>query len=525
MTRLIITLFGLIGLFVGATLFEWRHIYFILGFVIVLIFIAFYDFFQTRHTILRNFPVLGHFRYILEFIRPEIQQYFIASNQNERPFSRETRNLVYQRAKGIRDTIPFGTQHDIDEPGYESIRHSLNPTHIDPSETRIWIGDKECTQPYHASRLNVSAMSFGAISKNAILALNKGAKLGNFAHNTGEGGLSPYHLEGGGDIIWQIGTAYFGCRTHDGQFDPVLFREKAQHPHVKMIEIKLSQGAKPSHGGVLPAAKISEEIALIRGIHDRSKDCISPPTHSTFSDPKGLLNFIAQLRELSGGKPVGFKLAIGIRSEFLSICKAMLAYHILPDFITVDGAEGGTGAAPVEFSNRLAEPINEALLFVHYALKGVNLRDPIRILASGKISTGFDMIAKMALGADLCYSARAMLFSLGCIQALQCNTNACPTGITTQNPRLVRGLVVNDKYKRGANFHQGTLKSMLELAGAMGVKHLDDLTPAYLNHRINFAASKSYAELYERIKTGDLLKNTVPHSFARDWALASADTF
>jgi len=525
MKRLVIIIAALIGLFVLIAFLEWRYLAFVLAVVVLLIAIGIYDFFQTKHTILRNFPLIGHFRYILEFIRPEIHQYFIADNLNERPFNRATRSLIYQRAKGMRDTIPFGTQDHVDEPGFESIRHSLKPTIISETESRILIGGDQCRKPYLASRLNISAMSYGALSKVAIEALNKGAKIGGFAHNTGEGGLTPYHLSGGGDIILQLGTAYFGCRTKDGKFDETQFIEKSNLDQVKMIEIKLSQGAKPSHGGLLPAAKINAEIAHIRGI-EADKDCLSPATHSEFSTPIELCHFIQKLRQLSHGKPVGFKLCIGLRSEFLGICKAMLATKIHPDFITIDGAEGGTGAAPVEFSNYVGEFINDALIFVNNALVGIGLRDKIKIIASGKVTNGFQMLTKLALGANICNSARGMMFALGCIQSLQCNANTCPTGITTQNTHLMRGLVVADKCIRVANFHHNTIKSLLELAGAVGVEHLDDLSLHHIYHRINHAESVTYADLSTSLKPNSLLTNTdIPEKFAKHWQAASAEHF
>ncbi len=527
MRRLVVIIAALLVLFILYSLFDSSHVfhlYFALGILCVLVLIGIYDFFQKKHSIKRNFPLIGNFRYLLEFIRPEIHQYFIANNQNERPFSRETRSLVYQRAKNIRDTIPFGTQHCVDTPGYESARHSLNPTVISEEQSRISIGGSGCSQPYSASRLNISAMSFGALSKNAIIALNKGAKLGGFGHNTGEGGLTPCHLAGGGDIFWQIGTGYFGCRTKDGKFCPNKFSDNAQRPEVKMIEIKLSQGAKPSHGGILPAAKVTKEIAEIRGVH-MGQDCLSPPQHAEFSNPIELLTFISKLCELSGRKPVGFKMCMGERSQFLGICKAMIETGIYPDFITIDGAQGGTGAAPVEFSNYLGESVNDALIFVNNALVGLNIRDKIRIIASGKITNGFDMLCKLALGANICNSARGMMLSLGCIQSLQCNANTCPTGVATQNPMLMRGLVVKDKYKRVANFHKNTIHSFLELAGAVGVHHLDDLNPSHIYHRINYAECKRYDELYEIIEPGSLLDGNCPKCFERDWLAANATHF
>lgn len=524
MKRFIVSVVIIIGLFLIFSIFEWRTIIFGLAVCILLLLIGIHDFFQKQHTIPRNFPVIGHLRAMLEFIRPEIRQYFIASNEDERPFNRETRSLVYQRSKGMLDTIPFGTQHDINVPGYDSVRHSIVPTKISEEDSRVLIGNMGCKHPYLASRLNISAMSFGSISKNAVLALNKGAKIGNFALNTGEGGLSSYHLQEGGDLIWQLGTAYFGCRQYDGSFDPHLFQEKAKHPQVKMIEIKLSQGAKPSHGGILPAAKITQEIADIRHIK-MGEDCISPPCHSEFSTPEGLLYFVQRLRELCDYKPVGFKLAIGNRSEFLGICKAMLKTNIFPDFITIDGAEGGSGAAPLEFCDYMGEPLDDALVFVNNALIGTGLRNKICLIASGKITNGFDIVSKIALGADLCNSARGMMFALGCIQSLQCNTNTCPTGITTQNPRLMRGLVPEQKYIRVANFQKATLKSALELAGAMGIKCFKDLDASYLFQRVNYSLAKPYSDIYEILQPNALLQEPIPDSFKRYWDDASAEKF
>ena len=409
----------------------------LLAFVVVgpITLVGVYDMFQTKHSIRRLYPVLGHFRYLLESVRPEIQQYFVESDTDGTPISREFRSLVYQRSKGDRDTRPFGTIFDVNRPGYEWLNHSLqskHPTDVDP---RIKFGGPDCAKPYMASPLNISAMSYGALSKNAILALNKGAKIGGFSHNTGEGSMSPYHLEHGGDIVWQIGTGYFGCRDDDGNFNPDSFKENASKDVVKMIEIKLSQGAKPGHGGILPAAKLTEEIAKIRHV-PMGADVVSPPTHSAFSTPKELLSFVKQLRELSGGKPVGFKLCIGRKDEFLSICKAMVETGITPDFITVDGGEGGTGAAPTEMTNSVGTPIRDALIFVNSALLGIGVRDQVRIIASGKMFSAFHILRTLALGADTVNSARGFMLSLGCIQARTCNTDHCPTGIATQNPSL-----------------------------------------------------------------------------------------
>ncbi len=442
--------FGVVSLALLLVLVMLHDARWFVAFLIPIIIIWVYDLLQKKHTILRNFPVLGHIRYMLEFLRPEIQQYFIANDEEERPFNREIRSIVYQRAKNIRDTVPFGTERDILEIGYTWVLHSLDPKRVSEVEPRISVGGPDCKKPYNASRLNISAMSFGALSANAIMALNKGAQLGGFAHNTGEGGLSPYHLQGG-DVIFQLGTAYFGCRDDQGHFDESEFTIEANRDEVKMIEIKLSQGAKPSHGGILPAAKLTLEIATVRKVK-MGHDVLSPPAHSAFNSPTGLLQFVKKLRDLSGGKPIGFKLCIGRKDEFLGICKAMLETHILPDFITVDGAEGGTGAAPLEFTNNVGEPLETGLVFVHNALVGINLRDKIRIICSGKVASGFDLVEKIALGADMCNSARAMMMAVGCVQSKQCNANTCPTGVATQNKRLQRGLVVDEKKNRAANF-------------------------------------------------------------------------
>ncbi len=482
------------------------------------------DVLQTRQAVRRNFPVIGHGRYLMELIRPEINQYFIESNNDGKPFSRNDRSVVYQRAKGELDTLPFGTQRDVYAVGYEWINHSLAPVHPDALASRVIVGGSACTQPYSASIFNVSAMSYGSLSKNAVLALNGGAKLGGFAHNTGEGGLSPYHLEPGGDLIWQIGTGYFSCRTPTGDFDPEAFAERATLPNVKMVEIKLSQGAKPGHGGILPAAKLTPEIVQIRRVVP-GQDVISPPAHTAFSTPIGLLEFVQQLRELSGGKPVGFKLCVGKRHEFLGIVKAMLETGIRPDFITVDGSEGGTGAAPLEFSDSVGTPLNEGLSFVHYALVGAGLREEIRVIASGKVNTGFQMATKVALGADMCNAARAMMFALGCIQALRCNTNRCPTGVATQDPELVHGLHVGDKTQRVARYHRETVKSFFEVLGAAGIREPQELKPWYVMKRVQPGVVQSYHELYPPTEPGAFLSSTVTGCLAHDWNLARADRF
>ncbi|MEM1244043.1 MAG: FMN-binding glutamate synthase family protein, partial [Pseudomonadota bacterium] len=468
--------------------------YWWLIFIVPLFLLGLYDILQKHSNILRLFPVLGHLRYWLQDIRPQIQQYFIETNQNGMPFSREERDLVYARSEKRNDTLPFGTQRDVHASGFDSINHSLSPKKVEQTEARVVVGNHLCKKPYDASRLNVSAMSFGAISKNAVRALNRGAKMGNFAHNTGEGGLSQYHLQEGGDIFWQIGTGYFGCRSKQGNFDAAQFQDKSQHEQVKMIEIKLSQGAKPAHGGILPAAKVSEEIAKIRGV-EIGEDCISPPAHTAFNSPKGLLEFVAKLRELSGGKPTGFKLCLGRRVEFHAICKAMLETEIYPDFITVDGAEGGTGAAPVEFTDFIGVPLNEGLYFVHNSLVATNLRQHLRIIASGKIINGFDMVCKIALGADMCNSARGMMFSLGCIQSRRCHTNMCPTGVATQKPERVYALNIDDKAPRVRNFHDATIESFLEVLGAAGLDKVKGLTPAVVFKRKSDEV-KHYDEIF-----------------------------
>lgn len=492
-------------------------------FLAPLIMVWAYDLIQKKRSLLRNFPVLGHMRYLLEFIRPEIQQYFIANDEEERPFNREIRSMVYQRAKNVRDTVAFGTDRDILQVGYTWVLHSLAPKHVSEVEPRILVGGPDCTKPYSASRLNISAMSFGSLSANALMALNKGAQLGGFAHNTGEGGISPYHLQGG-DIIFQIGTAYFGCRTDQGGFDEKEFAIEANREEVKMIELKLSQGAKPSHGGILPAAKLTPEIARVRKVQ-LGRDVISPPAHSTFSSPIGLLQFIKRLRELSGGKPVGFKLCVGRKDEFLSICKAMLQTHILPDFICVDGAEGGTGAAPLEFTNNIGEPLEAGLIFVHNSLMGVNLRDKIRIICSGKVATGFDMVEKIALGADMCNSARAMMMAVGCVQSKQCDANTCPTGVATQNLRLQHGLVVDEKKHRATNFHKNTMKSFLEIVGAMGLSNPSELKPHFIMRRVDSQCVKPFDEIHEFLKPGQLLGTDIPDSFKKYWDDAHTGQF
>ncbi len=491
-----------------------------------LILLGILDIVQTKRAIRRNFPLFGRLRYLFESIRPEIQQYFVESDTTGRPFSRMYRSVVYQRAKREMDTTPFGTQLNVYEDNYEWMSHSINALDFFKinDHPRVTVGGPHCLQPYSSSVFNISAMSYGSLSKNAVMALNEGAKIGGFYHNTGEGGLTDYHLAGGGDIVWQIGTGYFGCRHPDGNFNPDAFQQKAQHPQVKMVEIKLSQGAKPGHGGMLPGAKVTEEIARIRLV-EVGKDVDSPPYHRAFSTPLGLLDFVNQLRDLSGGKPVGFKLCLGHRSEFLAICKAMVQTGIYPDFITVDGGEGGTGAAPLEFSNSVGMPLRDALAFVYDCLTGFDLKRHIKIIASGKIATGFDLVKNFALGADICNSARGMMMALGCIQALECNANTCPTGVATQDPALAKGLVVADKKIRVANFHHETVRSAGELMGAAGIQHPDDIHRVYIHRRISPNRVETYLDSYPYIPTGSLLQKPYPEAFDMLMKISSPTSF
>jgi glutamate synthase domain-containing protein 2 len=466
-TLIILGLVGVIGYFYPS----WYFSYFVL---VPLALIGFSNRFQKSHAILRNFPLLGYFRYFFEMISPEIQQYFIERSTDGKPFSRNHRALVYRRAKNVNDTHPFGTQLDITTESYQAIRHSIYA--IPPVETfpRVTIGSSLCSHPYSASVLNISAMSYGALSKNAILALSMGAKKGNFYHNTGEGSVSDYHIDGGGDLVWQIGTGYFGCRAENGDFDPVKYKEKVANPQIKMVELKISQGAKPGHGGVLPAVKNNEEIARIRGIKPFTT-VLSPPGHRNIRTPEDLLQFIHKLRTLSGGKPVGFKLCIGRTEEFIALVEKMNELNIWPDFITVDGAEGGTGAAPLEFSDSVGIPLEPALIFVNSTLQKYGLRKEIKVIASGKVLSAFSILRMKALGADICNSARAFMFSLGCIQALRCNSNDCPTGVATTDKMLAKGLVPTDKADRVYHFHRNTIHAVLELLGACGITHTDQI--------------------------------------------------
>lgn len=504
--------------------FVWPPILWSLLVIIPLTIVGTWDAFQKQHAVLRNFPLIGHFRYVFEAIRPEIQQYFVESDTDGRPFNREFRALVYQRAKGDLDTTPFGTQVNVYEHGYEWMNHSLRARPGQKAERRVRIGGPACLQPYEASHLNISAMSYGSLSSHSIRALGLGAKAGGFWLNTGEGGVSDHHLDTGADLVWQVGTGYFGCRAPDGSFDAEAFEKRSAHPHIKMIELKLSQGAKPGHGGILPAAKITPEIARIRGV-ERGKDVVSPPGHSTFNTPVGLLKFVQQLRELSRGKPIGIKLCIGDRVEFLCVVKAMLETGIYPDFIVVDGAEGGTGAAPLEFSNSVGWPMREALVFVHNVLTGADIRQHIRVIASGKIITGFHMVRALALGADLLNSARGFMLALGCIQARRCNSNHCPVGVATQDPTLMRGLVVSDKAPRVARYHEETIHSLLSLCGAAGLDEPQGIRPEHVWRRTDERTSRHYGEIYDFLEPGALLRDPLPEAYRAEWLEASGDAF
>ncbi|MBG1233057.1 FMN-binding glutamate synthase family protein [Aestuariivirga litoralis] len=496
----------------------------LLALAVMAVVVGVHDMIQTRHAILRNYPLIGHMRFLMEMIRPELRQYFFEADTDGRPFPRERRAIVYQRAKGQLDKRPFGTHADIYSAGYEWMLHSIMPAPVVHEPFRVMIGGPTCTQPYNSSIFNISAMSYGALSANAIRALNKGAKMGNFAHDTGEGSVSPYHREGGGDLIWEIGSGYFGCRNADGSFSPENFAKTAADPQIRMIEIKLSQGAKPGHGGVLPGPKVTAEIAEIRGVA-QGVDCVSPASHSAFSTPMGLIQFVEQLRKLSHGKPVGFKLCIGHRTEFLAIIKAMLESKITPDFIVVDGKEGGTGAAPAEFMDNLGMPMRDGLAFVHAALVGAGLRDRVKIGCAGKIITGFDMARAFALGADWCNAARGFMFAVGCIQAQACHTGHCPTGVATQDKMRQRAIVVGDKATRVANFQRETINSLAELLAAAGLTSPRDLKPHHILRRGGAGKVVSLANQFVAVHDGDLLNGKVPEPWKRPWATARAEAF
>ncbi|WP_408641114.1 FMN-binding glutamate synthase family protein [Flavisphingomonas formosensis] len=484
------------------------------------------DLWQPLHSIQRNYPIIGHIRWFAELVRPELRQYLIEADEEAAPFSRAQRSLVYQRAKGLAGEHPFGTLLDVYRRGYEFIGHSTCPVPAaDPETFRIKIGGEQCSKPYSASVFNISAMSFGSLSANAIRALNKGAKLGNFSHDTGEGSISPYHREHGGDIVWEVASGYFGCRDAEGRFDPDKFRIQAAAEQVRMIEIKLSQGAKPGHGGILPAAKVTQEIAETRGV-PMGQDCISPPRHSAFSTPLELMAFITQLRTLSGGKPVGFKLCIGHPWEFMAIVKAMLASGVYPDFIVVDGAEGGTGAAPVEFSDHIGVPMREGLLFVHNVLTGAGIRDRIRLGAAGRIVSAFDIASVLAIGADWANAARGFMFALGCVQSLSCNTNRCPTGVATQDAVRQRAIDVPDKAERVRLFHANTLRALSDMLAAAGIAHPSDVGPHHLVRRVSATEVKQFSQLHTFLEPGVLLDGRCEDGFYnRNWELARAEAF
>jgi glutamate synthase domain-containing protein 2 len=504
---------------------NWKFSFLLLIFV-PLILMGLYDMFQSKKTIRRNFPLLGRMRYLLESLGPEIRQYFIETDLDGKPFNRLQRDIVYQRSKKEPDSMPFGTQLDVYKDGYEWINHSINAISFSKTNEnpRVRIGSSQCEKPYDASLFNISAMSFGSLSKNAIIALNNGAKQGGFYHNTGEGGLSPYHLQGG-DVVWNIGTGYFSCRNQDGTFCFDEFAKRATLDNVKMIEIKFSQGAKPGHGGILPKEKVTDEIAAIRLV-SKGHDIISPPAHSAFKTPLELMEFIKLLRNGSGGKPIGMKICIGNKSEFISICKAMTETKTYFDFITVDGGEGGTGAAPQEYSDHVGMPLRDAVAFVYDCLNGFGIKDQIKIIASGKVVTGFDIIRNLSLGADLCNSARGMMFALGCIQALECHANTCPTGVATQNPDLMKGLVPEEKSVRVARFQHETVKSAVDLMSSAGLAHPDDVTREMVTTRIDRNKVETFAQTFPELETGCMLQEaTVPKDFLYFWKKASVDKF
>jgi len=484
------------------------------------------DRFQTSHAVLRNYPVIGHVRWLVEMVRPEIRQYLLESEDEATPFSRSQRSLVYRRAKAVSSDHPFGTLMNVYGENYEFIKHAMRPVEAaDPKSFRIQIGNDQCAQPYSASIFNISAMSFGSLSANAVRALNKGAAMGGFYHDTGEGSISPYHREFGGDIVWEIASGYFGCRTADGKFDPERFAQQASDPQVKMIEIKLSQGAKPGHGGILPGKKVTREIAECRGVPE-GVDCVSPACHSAFTTPLEMMAFIARLRQLSGGKPVGFKLCIGQPWEFMALVKAMLESGTVPDFIVVDGGEGGTGAAPVEFSDHIGTPMREGLLFVHNVLTGAGLRDRLKIGVAGKLISAFDIASVLAIGADWTNAARGYMFALGCIQSMNCHTNRCPTGVATQDPSRQNALVVPDKAERVRSFHDRTVNALAEMLAAAGVAHPDKLRPHHLAHRISSTELRQFDELHDYLKPGELVDGTCAHPYYREnWQRAQTRSF
>lgn len=524
--------FAPLVLVVLATLFAalfWRDypalkIAFLVG--LGLTFLGVFDLVQRSHSVRRNYPITGNLRWLFEAFRPQVRQYLIEGENDQTPFSRSQRSLVYARAKNEGSERAFGTQLDVYKSGYEFVAHSTRPAQLaDPKAFRVVIGGAQCKRPYLASIFNISAMSFGSLSANAIRALNKGAKLGDFAHDTGEGSISRHHQEHGGDLIWEIGSGYFGCRTADGNFDPISFAQKAASDQVRMIEIKLSQGAKPGHGGILPAAKVTPEIATARGV-PLGEDCLSPARHRAFSTPLEMMQFIAELRTLAGGKPIGFKLCIGHPWEFMAMVKAMRETSIIPDFIVIDGAEGGTGASPLEFMNHIGVPVREGLLFAHNTLVGASLRDRVRLGAAGKVVSAFDIASLLAIGADWTNSGRGFMFALGCIQSLICNTNRCPTGVTTQDPLRQRALVVEDKAVRVANFHRNTMAALSEMIAAAGLEHPAQIRPHHLVRRVGNSEIRLFSQLHVFLEPGELLDGKCTRSFySHAWDLARADSF
>ena len=489
-----------------------------------LLLIALWDMAQTTHSLRRNYPLTARFRWLFEDLRPFLRSYIVEGPLEGRPYDRVSRSLVYARAKRQEDAHPFGTELDVYSEEYEALCHSINPNPNAPKRTRVRVGTEQCSKPYDAARLNISAMSFGALGSHAIEALNKGAKIGDFYHDTGEGGLSPYHLKHGGDVVWELGSGYFGARDKDGKFDPESFRDKAQNDQVKMTEIKLSQGAKPGHGGLLPAAKVTKEIAETRQVPE-NQDCLSPPGHSTFSTPRGMLEFAAQMRELSGGKPVGIKLCVGMPHEIFAICKAMIDSGIYIDFIVVDGGGGGTGAAPLELSDHVGLPLRTGLHYVNNALIGTGLKDKIKLAASEKVFSGSSIAMNAALGANWCNAARAFMFSLGCVQSLRCHAGTCPTGVATSSPARQRGLVISDKAERVANFQAKTLDSLHDIVVACGLDTPDDFTPRHLRQWKNNAEMIPWSEIVHEVEPGQLLHDPDATAFAEYWRMADPDTF
>lgn len=533
---------------------------------------AVYDgFIQKKHTLRRNFPIFARFRYILEKFRPEIQQYFILKDLDALPFTHEQRVKITQMSKQDAYKQGFGSIHDMSKQGHIIMPHSMYPLNGEKlEEPRINLGNSQCKQPYNMSVFNISAMSYGSLSAEAVSAMNRGARLGNFAQNTGEGGISEFHLKPigiendyvneqlgfvkklwhkatkhnpnekvefpnaqiGGDLIWQVGTGYFGARTEDGLLDFDKFEAESKRPNVKAIELKLSQGAKPGLGGILPASKNTELIAKARGI-EPGTEVHSPESHGMFDTPKGLLTLLKEMKARSGGKPVGFKLCVGQRHEFIALCKAMVEIAdpiYWPDFITVDGGEGGTGAAPIEFSNNVGLPLRDGLLFVNNTLRGFNLKDEIKVIASGKIADGFDIYEKLALGADAVNSARAMMIATGCIMARECHNNTCPTGVATQDPKLRAGLDVDDKAQRVYNYHKTVTHTLKDLLAASGLENTEQITPDMVEYQVVsennlIGQSTPLDEAVEFIPVGSLLKEeTVPESFKKAWVKADPES-